>query len=215
MRYILTAAIVAACLPVVAHAEPEYIGARASTLGLGIEYVHKFTPHISGRVVLNSLNHDEDFESDDLTYTGELELGSAGGQIDFRFAEDSPFFLTAGLYANNNEVRAFADPSQQVDIGGSPFTPEQIGVLHANADFNDTAPYLGLGWRWSVGHVGISLEAGAYFQGEPKVTITSTGTLANDPTYQAALENERKSLEEDMEFLGTYPVVSLGIGYKF
>jgi hypothetical protein len=212
---LLTATALAALLPLSAHAEPEYVGARASTLGLGLEYVHKVTPHISARAVVNNYNYDDDFESDNIQYNGELELGSFGGQVDFRFTEDSPFFVTAGLYANNNAITATADPAQQTDIGGVPFTPEQIGILTAKADFKDSAPYLGLGWRWAAGHVGFSLEAGAYFQGSPKVSLTSNGTLASDPFYQQALEVERRDLEDELKDFKTYPVVSFGIGYKF
>lgn len=212
---LFTATSLAILLPLSAHAEPEYVGVRASTLGLGLEYAHKFTPHISGRAVVNTYNYDDDFESDNIQYNGELELGSFGGQVDFRFTEDSPFFVTAGLYKNNNEIKATADPAQQTDIGGIPFTPEQIGVLTAKADFKDTAPYLGLGWRWAAGHVGFSLETGAYFQGSPKVSLTSNGTMASDPTYQQALEIERRDLEDELKDFKTYPVVSFGVGYKF
>lgn len=212
---LLTATTLAALVPLSAQAEPEYVGARASTLGVGVEYAHKFTPHISGRLVANSYNYGDDFESDDVQYNGELELGSFGGLVDFRFAEDSPFFVSAGVYKNNNQIKATADPAQQSDIGGVPFTPEQIGILTARADFKDTAPYLGLGWRWGAGKLGFSLEAGAYFQGSPKVSLTSNGTLANDPVYQQALERERQDLEDELKDFKTYPVVSFGIGYKF
>lgn len=212
---LLIATALASFLPLSAHAEPEYVGARVSTLGVGVEYAHKFTPHISGRLVANTYNYDDDFESDNIQYNGQLDLGSFGGQVDFRFAENSPFFVSAGLYKNNNEIEATADPAQQTDIGGVPFTPEQIGILTAKADFKDTAPYLGLGWRWAAGKVGFSLEAGAYFQGSPKVSLTSNGTLASDPTYQQALEVERRDLEDELKDFKTYPVVSFGIGYKF
>ncbi len=202
--------------PVIARAgEPESIGARISTLGVGGEFGYKLSSHWSARAIINGYNYNYDDTNDNIHYRGKLKLASGGLQVDYRFAETGPLYVTAGLYANNNKIRATANPTQNTDIGGLTFTPAQIGTLTSNAKFKGAAPYLGIGARWPIGHVAFNIEAGAYFQGKPQVALVSNGTLASDPTYQAALETERLGLQQDLNNYKTYPVVSLGLSYHF
>ncbi len=213
----LTLAVLApVAAPLAAHAAgPSYVDARLSTLGLGAEFGYKASPHWTLRAQANAFDYDYDTTADQIKYNGKLKLGSFGLLADYHFTENSPFYVSAGLYANGNKINATADPAAQTDIGGLPFTPEQIGTLSARAKFKSTAPYLGLGFRWGAGPVSLNLEAGAYFQGSPTVTLTSNGTLASQPVYQQALERERQDLQNDVDDLKTYPVVAASIGYKF
>lgn len=217
MRFSLIAiAAAAVMLPAVAvAAEPDFAGVRVSTLGVGAEFGVKLNDHFTVRALANGYNYNYDTTTDDIHYDGKLKLGSFGAQVDYRFIADSPLYVTAGLYANDNKVRAHARPTQDTRVGGVVFTPTQIGTLTTDAKFKDTAPYLGIGARWPVGVVEINLEAGAYFQGKPKVTLTSDGTYADNSTYQDALERERQSLQKDADDFSTYPVVALGLRYKF
>ena len=66
-----------------------------------------------------------------------------------------------------------------------------------------------------VGAIDVNLEAGAYFQGKPRVTMTSNGSYASNPAYQQQLEVERQNLQKDLDSFSTYPVVALGVAYHF
>ncbi len=210
---IMAAGLLAAASSV--HAADGWVDGHISTLGLGGEVGTKFTPHISGRIAANAFNYNYDTTSDGISYTGKLKLGQLGAQVDYRVSERGPFYLTAGLYANSNKVNASATPSGPTQVGLTTYTPAQIGTLNAEGKFKSSAPYLGLGWRWGAGVVDFNLEAGAYFQGKPTVTMTSTGLLASNTAYQADLERERQDLQNTLDDLKTYPVVTFGIGYKF
>ena len=215
-RTLLIAIPLALLTPLVAHAEgPEVAGVRLSTLGVGAEFGYRLSPNWSIRAIANGYNQNYHTSSDDIDYRGKLKLGSFGVQADYHLSETNPFYLTAGLYANGNKIDATATPTSNTDIGGVPFTPQQIGTLTGRAKYKSTAPYLGLGWRWNTGAVSWNLEAGAYFQGKPNVTLTSNGTYASDPTYQQALEQERQNLKKDLDDLQTWPVVAFGVGYHF
>ncbi len=206
----------AALTPLAAHAEgPEVVGARISTLGVGAEFGYRIAPNWSIRAIANGYNQNYHTTSDNIDYRGELKLGSFGIQADYHLSETNPFYLTVGLYGNGNKIDATATPTTTTNIGGVPFTPEQIGTLTGRAKYKSTAPYLGLGWRWTTGAVSWNLEAGAYFQGSPNVTLTSNGTYASNPTYQQALEQERQTLKSDLDDLKTWPVVAFGVGYHF
>jgi hypothetical protein len=62
----------------------------------------------------------------------------------------------------------------------------------------------------------VSLDAGVVFQGSLDVALTSTGgSLSGDPDLQAALAAEEAQLEDDIDEFDLYPVLALGVGYRF
>ena len=53
-------------------------------------------------------------------------------------------------------------------------------------------------------------------KGAPKLSLASTGgTLSGDPTFRNNLEQERKKDQNDVSWANVYPVVALGLAYKF
>lgn len=220
MRYLFVVAGLlgaAAVLPASAQAlEPDFVGARVGTLGAGAEFGLKLSPHFTVRVIANGANFGyDDTSSDDIRYDGDLKLASYGAQLDYRFSETAPLYLTAGLYKNNNKIVATGRANGTVTVGGVPLTQAEVGTLNGRATFDDTVPYLGLGARWPIGKVELNIEAGAYFQGKSRVTLTSDSIYANLPEVQAALESERQDLQNDIDDYKTYPVAEIGLRYKF
>jgi opacity protein-like surface antigen len=219
MRHLFIAATLlsaVAVAPVSAQAvEPDFIGVRAGTLGAGAEFGLKLSPHFTVRAIAHGANFGYDDTSDNIRYDGDLKLASYGAQLDYRFSEKGPLYVTAGVYKNDNKVVATGRANGTVTVGGVPLTDAQVGTLNGRATFDDTVPYLGIGARWPIGVVEINLEAGAYFQGRPRVTLTSDSIYASLPEVQTALENERLDLEDDIKDFKTYPVVELGLRYKF
>ena len=210
---LLGAAVV---LPVSAQAvEPDFVGVRAGTLGLGAEFGLKLSPHFTVRAIANGANVGYDDTSDNIRYDGDLKLASYGAQLDYRFSETGPLYLSAGLYKNNNKIVATGRANGAVTVGGVTLTEAQVGTLNGRATFDDTVPYLGIGARWPIGKVEINLEAGAYFQGKSRVTLTSDSIYADLPAVQAALESERQDLQDDIDDYKTWPVVELGLRYRF
>ena len=55
----------------------------------------------------------------------------------------------------------------------------------------------------------------AYRTREPIDPLTATGTARNDATFRADLEAERRSLQDDVDKVKIYPILKLGIGYRF
>jgi hypothetical protein len=59
------------------------------------------------------------------------------------------------------------------------------------------------------------MDFGVLWQGEPEVTMNTTGLLANDPTFLAFVETERLQLQDDISNFKAWPVISLGIVFSF
>jgi hypothetical protein len=66
-------------------------------------------------------------------------------------------------------------------IGGRNFTPEEIGTLTGVIDSKDQAPYflIGFGKHTSSG-IGLTLDIGAAFLGDPSVSLDATGGTFSD-----------------------------------
>jgi hypothetical protein len=107
------------------------------------------------------------------------------------------------------------------EIGGIPYPADQVGTLRSGATFEDFAPYLGAGFDFNVfGRVGLALDFGVLWQGEPIVDLTADGPLATDPSpagdlFRSSLETERQELESEVEDFKAYPVVSIGFNFNF
>jgi len=104
------------------------------------------------------------------------------------------------------------------DINGVSYSAAQVGNLRGNVDFNSIAPYLGIGWGnpfGSGGNWSFSCDLGVVFQGSPNVSLAADGQFADDPAFQANLEAERRDLEDELDSYKYYPVVSLGVTYRF
>ncbi|MGH8221706.1 MAG: hypothetical protein ACREQZ_01920 [Woeseiaceae bacterium] len=198
-----------------ATADSLWLGAKVGTMGLGLEGTWRPIPWLDLRVGANAYDYDETGFQAGVNYDGTLHLDSYYATANLLFPA-SPFRFTAGGYSNGNEVRLTSAENGSYDIGGTPYSAAEVGTLRSNTSFDDVAPYLGLGFDFSLfGQVGMSLDLGVLWQGDPVVTLTADGTMADDPDFQSQLDAERSELEEEFDVLKAYPVVSLGFNVNF
>lgn len=200
----------------VANADNDFgLGLKAGTLGLGLEASWQPLPYIEVRVGANSYDYDNDGTQAGIPYDATLALESLYGTANFHFPI-SPMRVTAGLYSNGNEMLMVNDELQDLNIGGITYPGAGIGTLSSTTSFASTSPYLGIGFDFTLaGKVGMNLDLGVLWQGEPDVTLDASGALGADAGFQAALELERQDLEDEMSDFKAWPVISLGFVYKF
>ncbi|MCK5591624.1 MAG: hypothetical protein KAI72_06690, partial [Candidatus Pacebacteria bacterium] len=92
-------------------------------------------------------------------------------------------------------------------------TSEELGNLKANIKFNKVAPYIGLGFgNPTAGDsgFGFTFDLGTMYQGGAVVDLTADGLLA--PT---AAEDQERLIEDNLSWFKWFPVISLGLTYKF
>lgn len=190
-------------------------GVKAGTLGIGVEGTWRALPTLDFRVGLNSYDYDDTGARAGVNYNATLNLETAYATANFSFPL-TPFRLTAGVYSNGNELNMISAETGSVDIGGITYTAAEIGTLSSTTSFSSTAPYLGFGFDFSLmSRVGLNLDFGVLWQGDPVVTMSVDGLLANDPTFLSSLESERLQLEDDISSYKAWPVVSLGVVFNF
>lgn len=188
----------------------------AGTLGIGPELGYRFSETVGVRAAASFLSINQGFESDGIDYDGNVRLRSGGAMFDV-YPFGGGFRLSAGGRFNGNRARLVATPTQDVEIDDETYTPAEVGTLTGLATVKSFAPALTLGYGGSLrrGFV-FGIEGGVLFQGALRVEeFTSTGTLANDPDFRQALEDERQELQQDAEDYKLYPILQLSLGYRF
>jgi hypothetical protein len=229
------AVLLAAISATPAHAEVA-IGATAGTLGLGLEGTIGLNDYLSLRIPLHLFSFSFDANEDDIDYDGKLKLKSAGLQLDYHPFKGT-FFVSGGAFLNGNKLDLFAsdDGDKQYEIGDRAYTgdPNDPLKLKGKLDFGSVAPYVGLGWGNAIqgtSNVYFRFELGALFQGSGDTHLAASGSAVDVQTgqsfdvqgssaeateFRAQLENERQSVQHDVDKYDVYPVVSFALGYRF
>jgi hypothetical protein len=203
------------------------IAAKAGSLGLGLELTVKAAPQVNARLGVNGFNYTDDHrEVSGIEYDATARLRTATALLDWHPGGHG-FRLTGGLVYNDTRIEGTSLPpaSGLYDIGGVPVPVALVGTLNGKIDFNPTVPYLGIGWGNAVAEgkkVGFYVDAGVMFQGRGRVTLTPNipaGSPLDNPTARAALDillqREESDIEKDVADYTVYPVVSLGLSYRF
>lgn len=192
-----------------------FVAPQLSTLGLGAEAGYRVNGLLGIRGGGNYFSTDRNREIDGIDYDVSATLASVGLTADI-YPFDSGFHVSGGVRYNLTDASFAATPRTLVNVGGTTYTPTQVGTLSGDVEFNRFAPYLGVGWKGSVfsPNLYVSTDVGVLFQGSPQVSLSSNGSLSS-AQFQADLERERQSIEDDLRGLRFYPVVALSAGYRF
>lgn len=190
------------------------LGAKAGTLGLGLEATTSLSDYFNVRFGVNGYSTSFDETVDDIRYDADLDLRSGDLILDWHpFA--GTFRLSAGVVYNKNEAHVTARPANAtVTIGGTTYSSAAAGTVTGDVTFKKTAPYVGFGWGNAVNRgspFGFNAEIGALFQGKPDVKLQSSSAAVS----QADLDREEQELETKLDDLKIYPVISLGFSYRF
>ena len=215
--YISAATVCTLLLSSLADASGFALGARAGTAGFGLEATQSLSSNVNARLGVNAYNYAYSTTADNIKYDAELKLQNASLLLDWH-PFSGVFRFSGGLIHNRNQIDLMATPVGNTVIGGVSFTPAQIGTLTGVVRFKENVPYAGIGWGNASARnkqLGFSLDIGVIFQGSPSVELSSNGALANDASFQAELRKEEQNAEADLQEYKYYPVVSLGVSYRF
>jgi len=195
------------------------LGVKVGTLGPGAEAAIALSDFLGIRFGANYLPLEYEGTFDDVDYDVDLTLRSVSALIDVHPFKGA-FRISGGVVYNGNELESEATPTSPIEIGDVTYlTPAtQVGTLKGEVDFDDIAPYLGLGWDTSFGKegaFGFIADLGVMYQGSPEVELTANGTLAGNPAFQAELAKEEKNIQDDLDDFKFYPVISVGFSYRF
>lgn len=199
----------------IATADNLWMGVKAGTLGIGLEGTWRPIPWMDVRLGGNFYDFDDNGSQAGVNYNATVALENYYLTANFLFPV-SPFRITVGGFSNGNELQMVSMDSPLFDIGNGNYNLSEVGTLNSTTYFEGIAPYVGAGFDFSLGgKVGINLDFGVLWQGDPNVSLTADGLLALDPAFLADLETERQQLETEFEDFKAFPVISLGFSFNF
>jgi hypothetical protein len=192
-----------------------WFGAKAGTLGFGLEATWRPVPYLDVRGGFNSYTYDSSAVEAGIDYDTSLNLDTFYATANLR-PPMSPFRITAGLFSNSNELSMASQASGTYDIGGMTYTAAEVGTINNVIGFDSTAPYLGFGADFRLANtIGLNIDVGVLWQGEPIVGMSVTGPIGQDPSFQAELDAETAALQSALDNFKAYPVASIGVSVNF
>ena len=177
------------------------IGAGAS---VGIGGTFSFSAEL-GFLPIGHVNLDTD---SDIEYESDLSI--SGGMLGVHV---HPFgnnlSLGAGILMSKYQFDVETENlDDTVEIGGDEYDAADVGTMVGEFKLGGAWPAVMLGWRGR----GFNLGLGVAFSESPTIDIRATGPIANDPVFQASLDQEVDDVRDDLD-ISIFPI--LRIGYQF
>jgi hypothetical protein len=206
------------------------IGFRASTLGAGVEFATPLAGRINLRSSFNFFAFDDPFSIDGVNYDARLHLQASQTTLDWFVGK---FHISPGfLYVKNRMAApAFVGPGQTFVLGTQTFLNSVDDPVTGSSSviFPRTfAPLLLLGYGnllpRSGEHLSLPIEVGVAYTGAAQINVALNGTacvtdgcvnFSQNADAQKFLKQEVQILNEGLKHYPVFPIVSLGLAYRF
>lgn len=107
------------------------------------------------------------------------------------------------------------DPTAPVEIGNGSYNLNSVDL---DISYNSVAPYFGLGWDTTFGdddNWGFAFDLGLIYSGSPDAKLSILGPDSATALTAGDVEREQQELQDDLDSLKWWPVVSAGLVYQF
>lgn len=220
IKFVRSALIVGLLAAGCAQAEVAVIGDLGTT-GLGAHISVPLQPNLNARFGVNYLNYSYSSATTDVNYDFKLKLNTFDALLDY-FPMDGGFRVSAGAVYNGNRIDAVGKPAATgtYTLNGTTYTAANAGTINGTIDFRKVSPYLGIGWGnankdkgW-----GFTTDIGVLFQGTPNTSLTNSGctaTAAVCTQLASDVAAEQVKLADDVSSFKAYPVLRVGVSYRF
>ena len=172
------------------------------------------TPSFGLRGGFNYFSYDYDATESDVSYNLDLELKSFGLFADWHPFKGA-FRISGGFLINGNGLEGKARPTTDVEIGNTDYDLDSISL---DISYNTFAPYLGLGWDTTFGdddNWGFVFDLGLIYSGSPDAKLSISGSDSAAALASGDVQREQQELQDDLDALKWWPVVSAGLVYQF
>ena len=197
------------------------VGIKGGTTGIGIELTTPLLANLNLRAGISGYNYSTSTSKSDIDYDFDLKLMTINLLADYYPFKSSQFRITGGVTYNGNKLDMTGKPTSSgtYTFNNVSYTTSQVSSVDATVDFNKVAPYIGIGWGDAVQKAGwnFTADAGVMFQGTPNsdITVNTTLTGAAKDTLLANVNAEQSQLDDDLSAFKYYPVLTVGVSYRF
>lgn len=214
------------------------IGVKVGVAGIGFDVATPLVPtrlNLRGGATFFSYNLNET-TNDNLNVVGNLKLQNSGVMLDW-FPFHGSFRLSGGgtVYNNKSVTATINVPStSSFTLGGTTYYSSSTAPIVGTGTFKlggNAGGRVSFGWGNLVPkaghHFSFDTELGIEFVSKPTVALGFTGNycttsgcgggtpIAGNAAFAANVATEQSKLQNDVNFLSFYPIISVGFGYKF
>ena len=208
------------------------LAVKADSLGLGAELATPLSRSLNLRVGASLANLGYAFNIDGINYNIGAHLKSGTGTIDW-FPRHGGFHISPGVLYFESTVGGSANvpAGQYFSLGDSSYLNSIDDPVAGTASLKyarKISPMLLLGFGnllpRSGRHLSVPLEFGAAYTGLPVIDVKLAGTActasgcfnaATDPNTQNNLRQELSQINSQLKPYPFYPIISLGLAYRF
>ncbi|MFW1754253.1 ornithine uptake porin CarO [Acinetobacter wanghuae] len=204
--------------------KPAAVRAEVGTTGYGGAISWNVNPYVG---VTLGYNGGDISWSDDLSINGSKYDLDMDNKLAYLNAEIRPwanwFYMAAGVgYIDNDyDIDRRVRNGENFSVNGVDFVSTSDARINGQLSYkNDLAPYVGIGFSPAItNRWGVFGEVGAYYNGNPNVNLTATGTARPENTGVVAdfadqVEREQDNIRNDNEY-EWLPVAKLGVSFRF
>jgi hypothetical protein len=207
-------------------------GTSSGTLGLGGQVATPVTRWLNLRGGIDFFNYGYSLGIDGANYEGQLHLKAGRVSLDI-FPFHRGFHLSPGVMIFRSAASAAVSVTggNTFELGGNTFTSSASDPVNGSASlaFSRTVmPMFTFGFSNMIAkgrrHWTVPLELGAAYTGPYSARLNLGGSACIDqvgcmststPEIQQSVVEEQREINEPMKHYQLYPIVILGIGYKF
>ena len=198
------------------------VSAELGTTGIGVHATLPVLDSVNARIGVNAFNYSYNSSTSNVDYDFKLKLQTFDVLADYYPISGSGFRLTGGLVYNGNKIDAHGKPTNGTyTLNGNTYSASQVGSLNGNIDFRKIAPYAGIGWgnalakdsNWSF-----TADVGVMFQGSASTSLSNSGCTASAAScaqLNSDIQAENQKLQDKVNDFKLYPVIRVGLAYKF
>ena len=209
------------------------IGIKLSSLGAGIETALPLFRYSNLRTSFNYFLYDRDLGDAGFGYRGELNFRSIQASYDwYPFRSGFRVSPTALVYNGTGVHAALVVPGGHTfSITKNTYESDPSDPINgaARMSFRKVAPGLTFGWGNLLSRhhrISFPVEFGFVFEGSPTVSLNMNGSgcdpkgrgcssLSSNPSAVSSIHSEQAKIAREVTFLRFYPIISIGVGYRF
>jgi len=204
----------------------------ANSLGAGFEVSTPVARHFDVRGGANITSFGYEFDVDGLHYDSRIQLRSGNLRLDW-FPRRRNFHISPGILYANNYVNApsHVPAGEKFTLGDDDFINSTDDPVHGQASLTfprRVSPMLTMGFRNILPgqhrHIAVPLEFGVAYTGSAKIDVSLAGTACEEDgcfTFednaeaQQSLKDEVRDINNTLNDVPVYPILSIGFGYRF
>jgi hypothetical protein len=197
-------------------AQAQEIYVQGGTLGAGVGAAYSFNTWSGVHAEVEGFGLSHSVTIDDVKYDGHLKLLQGGLYLDLFPFPGSGFRFTGGALINDDDLKAHAVANADGNYKIGDTSVPAIGPAPSlTAKLPAVMPYLGIGYGHKPASkgFGFTFDLGVAY-GRPRVSYSVPAVYAQFTT-QASIDDEERQISDSIERYKLYPVLQLGVTYRF